>query len=169
MAKAFKINSQLSPEFINTGVIVAAGGASTIAVGTPAKSADAYNANTGAAVPMVDGDGTTAQSFFGIAASTSTDTASAAGSVSLYTPVAGIQYSGFAKSTAAVDTAAELAVLFHKAVFFDLTSTDWTVDTGATVDSKVNCVIIVGGNISTGEVYFMYSPKGTYLNYCVSA
>lgn len=169
MAKTFKINSQLSPEFINTGVIVASGGASTIAVGTPAKSADAYNANTGAAVPMVDADGTTAQSFLGIAASTSTDTASAAGSVSLWTPVAGIQYSGFAKSATAVDTAAELAVLFHKAVFFDLTTGDWTVDTAATVDSKVNCVIIVGGNISTGEVYFMYSPKGTYLNYCVSA
>jgi len=32
------------------------------------------------------------------------------------------------------------------------------VDTAATVDSKVNCVTIVGGNISTGEVYFMYSP-----------
>lgn len=169
MAKTFKLNSQLTSEFITPGVLVTSGGASTIAVGTPAKSADAYNANTGAAVPMVDGDGTTAQSFMGIASSTSTDTASANGSVDLWMPLAGLQYSGFAKSAAAADTAAEIQVLFHKAVFFDLTTGDWTVDTAASVDSKVNCVIITGGNPNTSEIYFNYAPKGTYLNYCVSA
>jgi len=169
MNKTFKLLSQLSPEFCTPGVIVASGGVGTIAAGTPTKSADAYNANTGAAVPMVDADGTTAQSFMGIAKSTSTDTASAAGSVDLWMPLPGIVYSGFAKTSSTADTQAEINVLFHKAVFFDLTSSNWTVDAAATVDSKVNCVIIVGGNPATATLNFTYAPKGTYLNYCVSA
>lgn len=173
MNKTFKLLSQLSPEFCTPGVLVAAGGVGTIAAGTPTKSADATNTNTGAVVPMVDGNGTTAQSFFGIAKSTSTDTASVAGSVDLWMPLPGIVYSGFAKTASLANTQAEITALFHKATVFDLTGTDWTVDTNTDAatgaDSKVNCVVIVGGNPATSTINFIYSPKGTYLNYCVSA
>tara|TARA_R110000868_G_C10971076_1_gene769961 strand:+ start:10282 stop:10803 length:522 start_codon:yes stop_codon:yes gene_type:complete len=173
MAKVFSIVSELNPKFSVTGVLVAAGAVGTIGAGTPTKSADAYSTNTGAAVPMVDADGTTAQNFFGIAKSNSTDTVAAAGSVDIWMPLPGVVYKGFAKTASLIDTAAELQALFHKAVLFDLTSTDWTVDTNTNAatgaDSKVNCVVIIGGDITAGTVNFIYSTKGTYLNYCVSA
>lgn len=165
-----KILNQLAPSYSTTGAIVASGGASTIASGTPTKAADAVNASpwTGAVVPMVDADGTTAQRFTGIAKSTSTDTASAAGSVDLWLPYPGILYSGLAKLNTTFDTQAEVDAAFGKGVFFDLTSTVWTVDVAASA-AQANCVIIVGGDYRTTEVYFNYKSTGTFLNGSISA
>ena len=146
--------------------VVASGGSATIQRGTPTKCVTADGSVAGAVIPMVDGDGlVTGERFTGLAKNNSTDTASAAGVVDLYTPVPGIQYRGFPKSSAAVDTQAEINALMGKKVLFDLTSSDWTVDTAAT-DALVNCVVIVGG-IPLGaqsEVLFYYSPKGTILD-----
>ena len=164
------ILNQASPEFSMSGVLVAAGGAATISRGTPTKAADARNASpwTGAVVPMVDGDGTTAQFFTGIAKSISTDTASAAGSVDLWIPLPGYIYAAKAKTASTFDTAAEVQAAYGKPVFFDLTSTTWSVDVGATTD-KANCVVIVGGDYQTQTVWFYYRPCGTMLDWAVSA
>lgn len=144
--------------------VVASGGAATIARGTPTKSTEADATATGALIPMVDGDGlVTAMRFGGIAKSTSTDTAAAAGVVSTWLPVPGLIYRGFAKSAAAADTQSEINVLMRKRVLFDLTTGDWTVDTAA-ADALVNCVVIVGGIPQSSEILFYYSPKGTILD-----
>ena len=156
------ILNEADPRFAIPGVLVAAGAVGTIAQGTPTKSADAATAATGAVVPMVDGDGTIAQNFTGIAKNDSTDTAAAAGTVTVWLPLPGYVYAAKAKTSTAVDTAAELLTYFRKRVVFDLTSSLWTVDTEAT-DQLVNCVTIVGGDYNTSTIYFTYKLAGTMI------
>lgn len=170
MAKVFSIVSELNPKFSVTGVLVAAGGASTIGVGTPTFGADAAADSpwTGAVAIGSDGNGTTSQRFTGIAKSKSTDTASAAGSVDLWMPLPGIVYSGFAKTSSTADTVAEIQALFGKRVVFDLTTGNWTVDAAA-ADAVVNCVVIQGGDSTNATLNFLYRPSGTYLNFTISA
>lgn len=170
MNKTFTLISQLSPEFSTTGQLVAAGTAASIAVGVPTFGADAAAASpwTGAVAVGSDGNGTTSQRFTGIAKSTSTETASVAGSVDLWMPLPGIMYKGFAKTASTADSAAEVTALFGKRVVFDLTTSNWTIDAAA-ADAVVNCVVIVGGNAPTATLNFMYRPSGTYLNFTISA
>ena len=162
MALAITILNELNPKFSLPGVLVASGGAATIAAGTPTKSADAATAATGAVVPMVDGDGALGQNFTGIAKNDSTDTAAAAGVVTLWLPLPGLVYAAKAKLSTDVNTAAKLLTFFRKRVVFDLTGTVWTVDAGAN-DALVNCVTIVGGDYNTSTVYFTYKDAGTIL------
>lgn len=163
------LNQQTASNSVSS-VLVAAGGVSTIAVGTPTKAADAVNAGTwtGAVVPMVDGDGTTTQRFTGIAKSTSTDTAAAAGSVDVWLPLPGYIYAAKAKTASTFDTQAEVTANFGKGVFFDLTSTVWTVDVAATA-AQANCVIITGGDFQSQTVFFSYKPSGTFMGSSISA
>jgi hypothetical protein len=154
------ILNETDPRFALPGILVAAGGVSTIAAGTPTKSADATTAATGAVVPMVDGDGTTSQNFTGIAKSTSTDTASAAGDVTLWLPLPGYVYACKAKTASTADTAAEVQALFRKRVVFDLTSSLWSVDAAA-ADAAANMVTIIGGDYLTQTLYFTYKITGT--------
>lgn len=144
--------------------LVASGAAATINPGTPVK----FN-SAGAVIPMVDGDGTTSQRFAGIAKTTSTDTASAAGVVTTFIPLPGIMYAAKALSSTAANTQAKIDALLAKRVVLDLTGTvgpgltgTWTVDTAAG-DSATNCVVIIGGEYQTNTVYFMYSISGTFL------
>ena len=164
------ILNELDERFSAPGVLVTSGGVSTIAAGTPTKGADAAAASpwTGAVVPMVDGDGTTAQRFTGIAKSDSTDTASANGEVTLWLPLAGLVYACKAKTASTADTAAEVQALFGKRVVFDLTSSLWSVDAAA-ADAVANCVTIIGGDYRTQTLYFTYKPSGTMLNLTISA
>jgi len=157
------ILNETVPRFAIPGVLVAAGGVSTIASSTPTKSADAAASATGAVVPMVDTDGTIAQNFTGIAKDDSTDTAAAAGSVTLWLPLPGYVYAAKAKTASTADTAAEIQALFRKRVIFDLaTGPIWTVDAAAT-DALVNCVTIIGGDYLTQTLYFTYKNGGTML------
>jgi hypothetical protein len=156
------ILNETDPKFAVSGVLVTSGGVGTIAAGTPSKSADAAASATGAVVPMVDGDGTIAQNFTGIAKSTSTDTAAADGSVTLWLPLPGYVYAAKAKTASTADTAAEVQALFRKRVVFDLTSSTWTVDAAA-ADALVNCVTIVGGDYQTRTLWFTYKNGGTML------
>ena len=169
MAKTFSL---ITPQDIvsTTSWIVASGGVGTIASGTPAEGADAAAASpwTGAVVPMADGEGSTSQRFTGIAKNTSTDTASAAGTVTLFDPLPGLMYKGFAKTASTADTAAEVQALQGKRVLFDLTSTDWTVDAAAT-DAVANCVVIAGGDYQTQTLNFYYASKGTWIGFVISA
>lgn len=158
------ILSETDPRFAsNTDVIVASGGVSTIQAATPTKGADATAASwTGAVVPMVDGDGTTSQRFTGIAKSTSTDTASAAGVVTLWLPLPGLVYACKAKTASTADTAAEVNALFGKRVVWDLTSSLWSVDNAA-ADAAANMLVIIGGDFNTQTLYFTYKLTGTML------
>lgn len=156
------IQSETDPRFAIPDVLVTSGGVSTIASSTPTKSADAAGSATGAVVPMVDGDGTIAQNFTGIAKSDSTDTASANGSVTLWLPLPGYVYAAKAKTASTADTAAEIQALFRKRVVFDLTASVWTVDAAAS-DALVNCVTIIGGDYQTQTLYFTYKNGGTML------
>ena len=156
------ILNETDPRFAVPGVLVAAGGVSTIASGTPTKSADAATAATGAVVPMIDGDGALGQNFTGIAKSDSTDTAAAAGVVTLWLPLPGYVYAAKTLVSTTCNTAAKLITFFRKRVVFDLTSSLWTVDAAAN-DALINCVTIIGGDYQTGTVYFTYKDAGTCL------
>jgi hypothetical protein len=117
---------------------------------------------------MADGEGTTSQRFAGIAKSDSTETTSAAGEVVTWMPLPGIIYSGKALLSTTADTAAEVKALHGKRVVFDLTGSAWTVDAAAS-DAVAKCVVNVGGDYRTTELYFVYAFKGTYLGFCISA
>jgi len=112
------------------------------------------------AIPLADAEpviGTTTR-VLGIAATNSTQTASADGEVYVYDANdTQIVYAAKAKSSAAADTQAEIDALIGKRVLLDLTSSEYTVDT-ATADGNTNGVIIVGGNPDTAEIYFQFRP-----------
>lgn len=158
------IINETDPRFATQPALVTSGGVSTIQAGTPTKGADATAASpwTGAVVPMVDGDGTTSQRFTGIAKSTSTDTASANGEVTLWLPLPGYVYACKAKTASTADTAAEVQALFGKRVVFDLTSSLWSVDAAA-ADAAANMVTIIGGDYRTQTLYFTYKITGTLI------
>lgn len=143
--------------------LVASGAAATINPGTPTKFGSA-----GAIVPMVDANGTTSERFTGIAKTTSTDTAAAAGIVYTFIPLPGIIYAAKAKSAAAADTQAEIDALKGARLVFDVTGTvgpgltgTWTIDT-AGGDGSNNCVVVIGGEYQTSTLYFMYSQRGVF-------
>lgn len=170
MSKIFTIISQQTAEMA-TIALAPAGVAASMAVGTPTKLVDSTASSpwTGGVKIMVDGDGTTAQSFTGIVKGTSTDTASAAGTVELWEPFPGVIYNGYAKTSTGADTAAEILAFKGKRVVFDLTTGDWTVDAAA-ADAQANCVTLLGtGNPTLATLNFVYKPTGTYLDRSISA
>lgn len=141
--------------------IVASGTTASIAAGSPTKCVTSDGSVAGTVVAMVDADGlVTAERFTGLAKDTSTETTSAAGTVETWAPVPGMLYRGSPKVAGSCNTQAKINALMGKKVIFDLTSSVWTVDTAAT-DALVNCVVISGGNPSSDECLFYYSPKGT--------
>ena len=135
-------------------MVVTASGTASIAAGTPTKMSSAT------AVAMVDGNGTTSESFTGIAKDTSTETASVNGVVQLWAPVPGMTYRAGALVSTAATTQAKIDALAYKRVVFDLTSSVWTVDSAA-ADAVTKCVVIVGGNPLTNELSFIYATSGT--------
>lgn len=149
---------------------VPSGTVGSINNGEPTKSVDAAAASPylGTVAIMVDGDGSTAQRFTGIAKSVSTDTASAAGIVYTWIPMPGIIYGAKPKVSTNTNTVALIDTLKGKRVVFDLTGTSWTIDTAA-ADAVANCVVIVDGDANTSEVYFMYANHGTFINFSISA
>lgn len=158
------IVNEASYRWTTPQLLVASGGVSTIAAGTPTKGADATAASpwTGAVIPMVSGDGTTSQRFTGIAKNTSNDTASANGYVYTWLPLPGLVYGCKAKTTSTANTAALIQALFGKRVVFNLTSSLWSIDAAA-ADAAANMVTIIGGNPATTMLYFTYKQTGTAL------
>ena len=161
--KIFTIDKGLMNTWATT-YVVASGAAGTIVTGTPTKCVTADGSVAGAVVPMIDGDGiVTGERFAGLCKRTSTDTASAAGTVDTYAPVPGILYRGYCKVAGSANTQAKINALMGKKVLFDLTGSDWTIDTAAT-DALINCVVIQGGIPASDEILWYYSPKGTILD-----
>lgn len=131
---------------------VEAGAAGSITPGKPVKKG-----GTGGnyVVLLATGDpeiGT--DEMVGIAASTSTDTASADGTVDVY-PVDENTVMRCKVTTAAnLDTDAELLAVTGDNVTFDLTSTTFTVDENEGDDPNVHGLRIIGGDIDAGTVDF---------------
>lgn len=170
LRNSFWISTQSGGPALSKNWVVAAGAVGTIAAGTPTQPIDAAAASPylGTAIPMVDGDGNTTERFAGIAKSDSNDTVAAAGSVEIWLPFPGIIYSGKAKTASTADTQAEVDALSGKRVLFDLTGSTWSIDAAA-ADAVANCVVIISGDYRTQVLDWVYSSKGTVLDFCISA
>lgn len=170
LRNSIKIASQSAQPELSKQWVVPAGAVGTIEQGTPTKTVDAAAASPylGTTAAMVDGDGSTSQRFTGVAKNLSTDTVAAAGTVDVWLPVAGLIYSCKAKTSTTADTQAEVDALSGKRVVFDLTASTWTIDAAA-ADAVANCVTIIGGDYRTQTLDFVYSAKGSFLNFCISA
>lgn len=97
---------------------------------------------------------TSSPTFVGIAATDSTNTASAAGYVDVFDPLEGQVYLCNAKSAAAIDTQAEYDALVNERCAFDLSSTTYTIET--TSAGTTDGLVIVASDITRnpGKVAF---------------
>ena len=130
--------------------------ATAIFAGEPVKL---KTAGSSYVIPLADNEpviGTTVQ-VIGIAASDSTQTASADGTVEVYLFVPGVTYRAKASTPANIDTKAKLDALENDNVLFDLITGTFTVDENAG-NAAVNGLQIVGGNPATGDIYFRIRP-----------
>lgn len=154
-----KIRSQIPAEF-SVKYLVASGTVGSIAAGTPAVSVLASGTATGVVKLAQDGAGVISSTaandarFVGLAKSDSSETAAAAGEVFAWMPLPGVVYEAKVKDSTTADTAAEVDALVSKQVFFDLTSSVWTVDAGAT-DAAANALVIIGGDYRVASVFFV--------------
>lgn len=96
----------------------------------------------------------------GIAASTGTQTASADGVCSVLLVSPGMIFRCKAASPANIDTAAKLLAILNDKVAFDLDTGVFTVDENEG-DDTAHGLRIVGGDIITGDIYFMVRQSGT--------
>jgi len=138
---------------------VASGSVASINAGEPT-----IKSTSGNVVDMATTQPTTSQDFTGIAKTTSTDTASAAGAVTLYFPFPGLVYDAVAATASAANTAALIAALMWKRVTFTKTSATFTVNTAAS-DSTANGLEIIGGDPNTSHIYFVITGQvNTFYN-----
>jgi hypothetical protein len=107
-------------------------------------------------IPLADGDPeVSTDRMIGIAASDSTQTASADGVVEVYVVTPGLTVMRAKATTAAnVDTDAELLALLNDRVTFDLTGTAYTVDENEGDDSA-HGIQIVSGDIVDKTINFV--------------
>lgn len=110
-------------------------------------------------IPLADADLTlgTDVLFIGIAATDSTQTASADGSVQVYIHSSLITYEAKAKTLANVNTQSEINALCGDRKIFDLTSSVYTVDDAA-ADAAANALLITGGDPERGTLRFRIKP-----------
>lgn len=138
----------------------------TKAANTPINPGEFVKVDLTHAIPYVtiiaDADGTSGSNLVGLCKSKDTVVTATDGVVDVYMPLPGIIYSAKAKSSTLANTAALILALIGKRVIFDVTSSVFTVDTGAT-DDKNNALRIVGGNYATYEIYFTIAPSSTWL------
>jgi hypothetical protein len=121
---------------------------------------------TGAAgpyvIPLADAEpvaGTTS-TFIGIAATDSTHTASADGSIEVYMPLPGVVYECLATTASTADTEAEILALAGKQVKFDLISSEYTVN-AAEATALTAGLIIVGGDPLKSSLKFVVLNRCT--------
>lgn len=138
---------------------VASGTASSIVAGTPVLKA-LGGATVSAATTNMP---TVATDFFaGIAATTSTETASAAGTVQVTKMVPGTTWLIAPKVAATWDTQAEYDALVGDRVLLDLTSSTWTIL--AADGSAYGCVIMpLDISLHPGMVRFAFRNGVSYL------
>ena len=118
-------------------------------------------AGTATVVKLADGEPTTSTlQVVGIASSTSTNTAAAAGTVEVYMPVEQVTWKCKAKTSTTADTQSEIDAKANDCIVLDLTSTTFTVDFAA-VHANTNGIQVVGGDPLTQEIYFKFRPVVT--------
>jgi hypothetical protein len=132
--------------------------ATDILVGEPVKISGNYVVPLGNGQPIIATD-----VVAGVAASDSNHTASADGIMQVYLPSDSAVWACQATTPANMDTIAELTGILNDAVTFDLTGSTYTVDENEG-DGATHGLRIVGGDISTGTVYFVFRQSGTMLN-----
>lgn len=139
--------------------VVAAGSASSIKVGEPVSKplGSSVVAALATSKPVVATD-----FLAGIAASTSTDTASATGKVKVTKLVPGLTFLISPKTSTSWDTQAEYNALVGARVTLDLTSSTWTINA---TDGATNGCVIMPLDISKfpGKVRFAFRNGVTYL------
>lgn len=108
------------------------------------------------ALGLVDADLTlgTDLNFLGLAKTTSTETASADGTVEIYMPLPGLVYEGKATTAANVDTAAKISALCGDRVTVDVSGTTVTVDENDG-DGVAKALLITGGDPVRGTLQFV--------------
>lgn len=138
-------------------------GATDILAGEPVK----LKTTTGSpyVIPLATGDLTIGSdsAMVGIAVTDSTHTASADGTVEVMLPLPGVIYKMAADTAANVDTEAEIKALENDRVVMLLASGSYTLDEDLG-DGANNAFYIVGGNPSTGELYFTIRNDATFLS-----
>lgn len=138
---------------------IASGTPITVKAGEPTK---AGGTSSNSAVLLADADLVigTGQTFLGVAAKDSTETASVAGAVDLYMPLPGVVYEVAAKTATNANTAALILAMSGQYQIIDLTTSTFTMDTAAG-DGAASAFLIVGGNPITSTVYFMVRSDAT--------
>lgn len=113
-------------------------------------------------IPWADADITpgTDTNFIGLAASDSTQTATADGYVMVYPMAPTVIFEAKAKTGTNVDTQAKIDAMCGDRKIIDLTSSTYTVDDGA-ADAVGNALFIVGGDPVKKTLRFMVRP---YIN-----
>jgi len=124
---------------------------------------DLVGATTGSptAIIVVDGEGTTTQSYLGVVA---TPYDSVTGTVEVYMPLPGIIYETKATTSTNVNTAAKIAALVGDAVTFDVSGTTITIDENAG-HTATNAALIVGGDPVRGTLKWMLRDSCTVLGH----
>lgn len=138
---------------------VAAGTTASINAGEPVGKA----LGAAAVAAMADATPVVATDFMaGIAASTSTETASAAGTVKVMKLTNGVSFLISPKTAATWDTQAEYDALVGDRIVFDLTAGTWTVDA---TDGATNGLVVLPLNIAKhpGKVRFGIRSAVNYL------
>jgi len=157
----FKIKDVAGANVLPTILCQTEVGATAILAGEPVK----FKAlGSQYVIPLADADGVigTMVPIVGIAASDSTQTASANGTVEVYIPVPGTVYEVKAKTASTVDTQAEINALVNDRAIIDLTSSVYTIDATGT-DVVTAPFLIVGGNLDNRSLYVMIRTGATAL------
>ncbi len=147
LPSAWRYRTEAASTAINAGEPVGVGGTGTN-----------YVAALADAKPI-----TSDANFAGIAATTSTQTASADGVVDVFMPVTGVVYSCKAKTASTFDTDAEILAVLNDNVYFDLTAGVYTIDVANASAGGTGALRIVGGDPMTSTVFFMSKSTGTNL------
>lgn len=151
-----KIVNSGSGNVTPTIICIGEAAATAILLGQPVK---AKSVGSNYVIPLADAEpliGTTTR-VVGIAKADSTQTASANGDFEVYDAAnSATIYRCHAKSSTAANTQAKIDALLGSYVMFDLTSSVYTIETGATANA--NGLVIVGGNPDTNEIFFQIRP-----------
>jgi len=137
-------------------------GATDIKAGEPVKL---KAAGSPYAIPLATLDLTigTDTAMVGIAASDSSHTATADGTIDVYMPLPGTVWACKATTVANIDTQAKLNALVGDRVVVTLASSTYTIDENAG-DGVNNAFYILGGVPETGEIYFSIRADATVLS-----
>ena len=136
-------------------------GATDILAGEPVKLKAAGSPYV---IPLADGDLTigTDTAMIGVAASDSTHTAAADGTIDVYLPAAGSVRAMKATTVANVDTQTKIDALVGDRVVMNLATGVYTLDENA-ADGATSAFYILGGVPSTGVLYYSIRTDATFL------